>query len=132
MRKRIMVIDDNLTSLTQVKAILSRDHEVLPVTSGAQALKLLDKFQPELILLDILMPEMDGFETLTAIREAGVKCDVMILTGAEDAEGMREKCMRAGAKGYLHKPLTANMLMAVAGAPEYEAAGDSRPEFKVF
>lgn len=132
MRKRIMVVDDNLTSLTQVKAILAKDHEVLPVTSGAQALKLLDRFRPELIFLDILMPEMDGYETMLAIREAGCRCDVMILTGADDAESMREKCLQAGAKGYLHKPLTANMLTAVVNGAHYEESRDEEPEFKVF
>lgn len=119
MRKRIMVIDDNLTSLTQVKAILSKEHDVLPVTSGSQALKLLHKFVPDIILLDILMPEMDGFETLIALRQAGAVCDVFILTGAEDTDGLREKCMDAGAKGYLRKPLTAPMLLAVASGKDF-------------
>jgi putative two-component system response regulator len=132
MRKRIMVIDDNLTSLTQVKAILSRDHDVLPVTSGAQALKLLDRFKPELILLDIVMPDMDGFATLSAIRASGAQCEVMVLTGAEEEEGLREKCLDAGAKGYLRKPLTANMLMAVVDSGDGGISIDDEPEFEVF
>lgn len=132
MRKRIMVIDDNLTSLTQVKAVLSKEHDILPVTGGAQALKLLPKFMPDLILLDILMPEMDGFETLVAIRESGMDCDIVILTGAEDADGMREKCLQAGAKGYLRKPLTANMLMAVASGSDYDEVVGTEPEFRVY
>lgn len=132
MRKRVMVIDDNLTSLTQVKAILSGNHDVLPVTSGAQALKLLKRFMPDLILLDILMPDMDGFETLIAIREAGVDCDVMILTGADETEELREKFMQAGAKGYLRKPLTANMLTAVVEGTGFESSMWTATDFEVY
>lgn len=129
MRKRIMVIDDNLTSLTQIKSILSKEHDVLPATSGAQALKLLQKFTPDIILLDIIMPEMDGFETLLALRHVGVTCDIYILTGAEEADGLREKCIEAGAKGYLRKPLTAPMLMAIASGKDFGSPLSIEPDY---
>ena len=59
--KHILIVDDNKTNLTLAKNELSKEYQVTPVLSGFQALQFLEKRSTDLILLDISMPEMDGF-----------------------------------------------------------------------
>ena len=67
--QHILLVDDNLTSLKQAAALLKDHYKVSMVKSGKQALEFLEKFTPNLILLDIEMPEMNGKMTLEKIRE---------------------------------------------------------------
>ncbi len=110
MPKKVVVVDDNLTSLTVAKGILSPTYDVVPVKSGAQLLALTQKLAPDLILLDIEMPEMDGFEALAAIRSAGNASPVVFLSGNAD-EQSRARAMAAGAVGYVAKPFDAASLV---------------------
>ena len=110
MRKKILVVDDNLTNLTLAKSILANHHDPIPAPSGAVALKLTARFAPDLVFLDIQMPDMDGFETLKGLREKGVTCPVYFLTGLEEP-GLEEKVRALGAQGLIMKPFNENDLM---------------------
>lgn len=74
--KHILIVDDNKTNLSSGKSALNDTYKVTAVTSGAQELKFLEKNLCDIILLDINMPEMDGFEVMKRIRENSELADV--------------------------------------------------------
>ena len=112
----IVVVDDEALSLTNAKSILNeQDMRVSCLRSGQDLLKFMAKNEPDLILLDVLMPEMDGFETYQALRsfeeETGKKrTPVIFLTGSEDSETER-RGLKAGASDFIRKPFNRDILI---------------------
>ena len=109
--KHILIVDDSKTNLIMARQELKEDYEVTPVISGEQALQFLEKRIPDLILLDINMPVMDGKETLTKIRQnpAWSTIPVIFLTSDESTETEAE-CLRLGAEDYIRKPFVAKVM----------------------
>ncbi len=85
-----------------LSAMLRRTYDVIEAESGKQALQMAAEYQPDLVLLDIEMPGMDGFETLEALKPGVIEpsVPVIFLTAREDSES-REKGLEAGAVDYL-------------------------------
>lgn len=112
--KHILVVDDNSANLQMVRGILQRMYQVTPVNNGERALQFLERKTPDLILLDILMPEMDGLETLKRIKERPEHKDipVIMLTGLGDEE-MLHACLEQGAVGVIHKPFLPDKMYTV-------------------
>lgn len=111
-KNRIMVVDDNLTNLTVAKKALEGIYSVIPVPSGEKALGLLNKVLPSLILLDIDMPEMDGFETLRHIRENDKAKDIpIIFLTAKGDDGSELEGLKLGAVDYITKPFSIPLLL---------------------
>ncbi len=112
----IVVVDDEALSLTNAKNMLSEENmRVSCLKSGRDLLKFMEKNNPDLILLDILMPEMDGFETFSRLRqfeeETGrAHVPVMFLTGENDSKTEREG-LALGAADYIHKPFNREILV---------------------
>jgi len=136
--KTIMVVDDDPGVLRVVSGFLCRDYEVQTVASGAEALTRLGKKPPDLILLDIMMPGLDGFEVLLAALRSNPKQRVVMLTGASDLD-MVLMAMGLGAQGYVTKPFSAEDLRnavdhllqpcegsASGGCPWHAAAADMK------
>lgn len=109
--KHILIVDDNKTNLMSAKTVLSDIYKITAVTMGAQALKFLENNTCDLILLDINMPEMDGFEVLAKIQEDEKKAQipVIFLTADSDAE-TESKCLEAGAEDFIAKPFVATVM----------------------
>ena len=109
--KHILIVDDNKTNLIMARQELKEEYEVTPVISGEQALQFLEKRIPDLILLDINMPVMDGKETLTRIKANPVwsNIPVIFLTSDESSETEAE-CLRLGAEDYIRKPFVAKVM----------------------
>ena len=107
-----MVVDDSATNLTLAKNALGDVYNVLPVTSGEMALSLLAKSMPSLILLDIDMPEMDGFETIKLIKsdERIKHIPVIFLTAKDDGISELEG-LKLGAVDYITKPFSIPLLI---------------------
>jgi len=107
----ILIVDDNLVSLKQISALLSKDYDVSLAKSGELALQICAQKTPNLILLDVEMPGMDGFETLARMKgDAQIKnVPVIFLTGNNDAE-TQKKCLGAGAVDFVTKPADADIL----------------------
>lgn len=106
MAERILLVDDNTTNLQVLFQALSPEgYELLVAQSGEQALETVSEAQPHLILLDIKMPGMDGFETFGHLLadEATAKIPVVFISAHANVESM-EEAMKLGAKGYLTKP----------------------------
>jgi putative two-component system response regulator len=107
----ILIVDDNLVSLKQISALLSGDHDVSLAKSGELALQICAQKTPDLILLDVEMPGMDGFETIARMKgDDKIKnVPVIFLTGNSDAE-TQKKCLGAGAVDFVTKPAEADIL----------------------
>lgn len=111
---RILVVDDQPANLRVVSTLLSRQgHEVLGAATGAEALRLALEHTPDLLLLDMLMPGMDGFAVLAELRRhpplQGVP--VVFLTAAHDRDVVL-RAFDAGAVDYVTKPFTPEELLA--------------------
>ncbi|MDR2562232.1 MAG: response regulator [Holophagales bacterium] len=111
MKKKVMLVDDNTTNLSMGKSALSDTYDVLTVNSGEKALQLLEKVVPDLILLDIEMPVLDGFETIKQIKgdEQLANIPVIFLT-AMDGAGSELAGLSLGAVDYIHKPFSIPLL----------------------
>jgi len=101
---RILAVDDDEPILELIDCYLPA-YEVKKVKSGADAIAVFDAFRPDLVLLDVAMPEMDGVETLKRLRKRprGTNCAFMMLTARADPATVKSASV-AGAAGYLLKP----------------------------
>ena len=103
---RVLLIDDHALVRKGLEALLqSRGIEIADaVGSGKEGIESAKKLNPEIILLDVNMPEMSGLDTLRALREQGVQIPVLMLTMSRDERDL-EGALRAGAQGYLLKDM---------------------------
>ncbi len=103
--KHILVVDDNKSNLVTARTILSDTYKTTAVTSGLQALKFLENNKPDIVLLDINMPDMDGFLTLKAMRNTsnGANIPVVFVTADSDSD-TETRCLEAGAQDFISKP----------------------------
>lgn len=110
--KHILIVDDNKTNLITAKAVLSEFYKVTAVTMGAQALKFLENNTCDMVLLDIDMPEMDGFEVLKNIKDKHMENEppVLFLTGNMDADTL-SRCVDEGGMDVLEKPLVKSVIL---------------------
>src|SRR5262249_39771080 len=114
MNARILVVDDTPANIQSVSAILKEHgYQISVATNGKQALAVLERVRPDLILLDVLMPEMDGFETCRQLKstEAWKDIPVIFLTGQTDLEHIVNG-FELGAMDYVAKPFHAHELLA--------------------
>lgn len=114
--KNILIVDDNKLNLTAARKVLSGDYKVIPVMRGAQALTYLESGECDIILLDINMPEMDGFEVLARIREMeqGKNIPVIFLTADSDSE-TETRCFKEGAIDFIAKPFVPEVMLSRIG-----------------
>ena len=113
-RRAVLLVDDDPALLKAVGAILKNDYAVSSVKSGREALRMLETgFAPDIILLDVDMPELNGFETLSLIREMEDMQDmpVMFLTGLTVPQA-EVKGISSGAVDYITKPFVKEVLLA--------------------
>lgn len=105
--KKILVVDDNVINLKIAERFIKmrEDYKPVLVPSGAKALQFLGKNKPDMILLDILMPEKDGYQVLGEIKQNSELADipVLFLTADEDPQ-IEEKVKASGAQGFIRKP----------------------------
>ena len=116
-KKKILVIDDNEIHLVITENVLKDNYDINTARSGTEALGFLSKgFIPDLILLDILMPEMDGWETYNKIKGISLLQDVPIAF-LTSLEGVREKlyASRIGASDLITKTLSGDELLERIG-----------------
>ena len=108
----ILVLDDIPTNIVLVKALLkNKNYEVISAKTGTEALALAEERQPDVILLDIMMPVMDGYEVLARLRSNEKTKDLkVIMLSALASEEDITKSVELGANGYLTKPLVARKL----------------------
>jgi adenylate cyclase len=110
----ILVVDDNAANRDVLERRLTREgHTVVPVATGAAALKLVAEREFDLVLLDLIMPEMSGFEVLRRLKATEETKDIpVIVISALDEIDSVVRCIEAGAEDYLSKPFNPTLLQA--------------------
>jgi PleD family two-component response regulator len=109
---RVLIVDDDASTRLMAREVLSSAGFVVEEADGGQrGLSLVESFQPDVVLLDIVMPGMDGFETLSSIRSTaqGSDCAVVMVTGLQDP-GAVEKAYELGATDFVTKPINWTLL----------------------
>ncbi len=106
----ILIIDDEVETLTAVKIALNRaEWEVLTAKNGMEGLMLSESRKPDVVLLDVSMPDMDGYTVCRRIRRMHEELPILFLTCHSDGEH-RKRAIDAGATDYLIKPISPSLL----------------------
>ena len=114
MKKKVLVIDDELTMRTLLELFLGSTYSVTSVGSAMEALKWLDTNLPDLIISDIQMNGIDGFEFVKTVRTRGyTKHTPIIMLSGKSESKERVKCYQLGAQDYLTKPFNPEELEEV-------------------
>ena len=113
--RKVLLVDDDARNIFALSSVLERrGMNVLTATTGREAIELVNT-TPDLalVLMDIMMPEMDGYQTMGVIRQNPQfrRLPIIALT-AKAMKGDREKCLEAGASDYLAKPVNTEQLLA--------------------
>jgi two-component system sensor histidine kinase/response regulator len=128
-RLKILLVEDNrVNQAVAVRLLEKRGHEVAVVGNGREALEALETDTPDLVLMDVQMPEMDGIQATHAIREGELKSGKhlpIIAMTAHAMAGDKEHCLEAGMDGYVSKPLRIDDLISVM---EEVLSGPSKTE----
>ena len=112
MTERILVVDDERPIAEILKYNLEREgYEVLLASDGEEALKIALEDDLDLIVLDIMMPKLDGYQVCTAVRQASLHVPILMLT-AKDEEGEKVRGLDIGADDYVTKPFSPRELTA--------------------
>jgi len=109
-RPVVLVVDDELRVLELFQKVLREEgYEVLTAEDGLRALAVAAEARPDLIVLDVVMPGLDGMATLRALRERGIPCDVVMVTAQGSLKTARQ-AMVLGAHDYITKPFDLELL----------------------
>lgn len=103
MKRKILVADDEVGARESFRMIFKDDYEVLEAGNGEEALKILQNTRPDVILLDIIMPHMNGVEVLKEIKSIDKQLPVIVITAIKNTQ-MGKEAMKLGAFAYLSKP----------------------------
>jgi len=111
MQKVIFVVDDNDINLSVAREALKEHYRVITLPSAAKMLSIIEKIKPDLILLDIYMPETDGFKALEILKSSGDYADipVIFLTGTTD-DLIEADILKQGVIDIIKKPFSAHFL----------------------
>jgi DNA-binding response OmpR family regulator len=113
---KILIVDDDPTLVDFLKLLLeSEGYETKDATDGEMALREIAAFQPEVVLLDYMMPNMDGLDVLRHVSKNHATSFVVMLTG-KGSEEVAVECMKAGAVDYVLKPFDNERLLSVIRA----------------
>lgn len=111
-KKTILIVDDDRMNLVTAQKFLMGEYKVVGVNSGKQAFKYLMKFRPDLILLDIFMPEIGGFEVMKLLQENKDWCKIPVIFLTADRKTETEsKCFQMGAHDFITKPFEPGIML---------------------
>lgn len=112
--KRVLIVDDNPRNLALAGVILELEYEVIEADNGPLALELAKTGKPDLVLMDLSMPQMDGWEALAELRKMPETAALpVIAVTAHALVGDRERALAAGFNAYVTKPIDDRELLAV-------------------
>lgn len=114
MNNRLLIVDDALIMRLRIRevAISCGWHVVGEATNGKQAIEMFRELQPDLVTMDIVMPEMDGVDSLRAIRELNSKARVCMVSAINQRDKLIE-CIRLGAVDFIVKPFDKSRLISL-------------------
>ncbi|MGF7046653.1 two-component system response regulator MprA [Paenibacillus sp. DS2015] len=131
MRSTILIIDDDEKIISMLRRGLAFEgYDVVTASNGAEGLNVILEGEPDLVVLDVMMPVVDGFEVCRRMREGGSKIPILMLTAKDEVEH-RVKGLDLGADDYLVKPFALEEMLARVRAllrrkPEQNEAGDNK------
>jgi CheY-like chemotaxis protein len=110
-KNSVLIVDDEKSNLMVLSSILSPEYTIYMTKSGSAAIEMTAKYAPDIILLDVLMPEMDGYDVLAALKASGAtqNIPVIFITGLDSIEDV-EKGLDLGATDFIHKPFSAKIV----------------------
>jgi DNA-binding response OmpR family regulator len=112
-KSKILAVDDNSINLAVIEELLGSQYNLMTVSTGIEALKTAQEFQPDLIILDIMLHGMNGYEVCQQIRESSsLRHTKIIMVSAKAMESDRLKGYQIGADDYLTKPFDGEELLA--------------------
>lgn len=116
---KILIVDDSITMRQTLEWILVKDYQVATAQDGVEAIEQYALFSPDIILLDINMPRLDGFGVVEHIRQEARDQDVFILMlTAEEHKSFKPRALNLGANDFLYKPFDRTELLARLGVAE--------------
>jgi CheY-like chemotaxis protein len=120
-RRRVLVAEDSRANQKMIQRLIEKQgHSVVLVDTGSKAVEAVEQEEFDLVLMDVQMPDMDGFEATAEIRrreKATGKHQIIIAMTAHALKGDRERCIEAGMDDYLTKPVQIKKLNAVLNGP---------------
>lgn len=124
-RPTALVVDDSwYMQLTMADALEAEGYEVHTAADGSSAVEVYGEVRPDVVLMDLVLPDVDGISAMTSIRKLDRDARVVMVTGLLD-DGARLAAMRSGASGFLPKPFSMDLLLraieTVKKAPEIVA-----------
>ena len=113
MSRRVLIVDDEPNIVTSLEFLMrGDDYEVRVARNGEEALQLAESFRPDIVVLDVMMPQRSGFEVCQKIRENPVLGDVkIVMLTAKGRDVEKEKGLDLGANAYVTKPFSTKELM---------------------
>lgn len=111
-QKVILLVDDSPMILKLLTSILKDEYRIKIATSGTKALEIMNNGAPDVVVLDVMMPEMDGFEVCASMKSSPVlrQVPVIFLSGKSDVAEM-QRASQLGAEDYITKPVDAQALL---------------------
>ncbi len=110
---RILIVEDNPINLELARQILEEEHEILAATDGQEAVEIALQGRPDVILMDLSLPRLSGWDALTLLRQSEeTRRTPTIALTAHAVKGDREKAIEAGFDGYVSKPIDEDVLRA--------------------
>jgi len=112
---RVLVVEDDSDISHLLRMVLERDgHEALVADDGSRGLAMATRRRPDVIVLDIMMPFMDGFAVLEALREdERTAATPVLMLSAMQQESVEERCYRLGAQGFIRKPFDPDIFLGL-------------------
>jgi two-component system cell cycle response regulator DivK len=123
--ERILVVEDNAKNMKLFRDVLNATgYRTIEATSGSQAVDMASEHRPDLVLMDIQLPDLDGVQALQRLRADGRTSEIPVLAlTAQAMQGDRERFLAAGFDGYLSKPVNVRELLGVVRAQCDRLAG---------
>ncbi len=112
-KPRVLLVDDQAIHLQVLHRALSADYQLFMATSGPQALKVFRSQAPDLVLLDVVMPDVDGFEVLAQLKTNPETADIPVMfVTAHGGDEIETQCLQAGAVDFIPKPINTSVMKA--------------------
>ena len=111
-KHKVLIVDDEASNIKALTSILGTDYTLFAVTNGPDAIEAAQKHSPDIILLDVVMPEMDGYAVISALKssEKTKGIPVIFLTAKADPEN-ETRGLELGAEDYVFKPFSRSLLL---------------------
>ena len=112
---KILIVDDDEMMIMMARHILSTKYEVVTATTGAEAIKIFENERPDMVLSDLMMPELDGYELHRILQEKSGETVPIMFMSANEGDESEIKGFEQGAADYIHKPLKPDVLLRRVG-----------------